>query len=336
MHVLAGDIGGTKTLLALADVDLSGTSAVPRIELIETRRFESRAFPGLAGVARAFEEELGRKLPRRAGFGVAGPVKDGRSQTTNLPWVLDEADLASALGIDRVRLINDFGALALGISGVAPGSLVTLNEGVRDPRGPTAVLGAGTGLGEAITVFAGGRRRILTTEGGHASFAPRTELEIALLRFLAARHGHVSWERLLSGEGLVNIAEGVAQSTGLSLPEALSSALATERAEAPAVVTAQAREGDPLCQRALETFCSLYGAEAGNLAAKTLPTGGVYVAGGIAPRILPELSDGRFREGFLAKGRMRPLLERIPVQVVLDSNAGLLGAALLAAQDEAG
>jgi glucokinase len=336
MQVLAGDIGGTKTLLALADVDLSGTSAVPRIELIETRRFESRAFPGLAGVARAFEEELGRKLPRRAGFGVAGPVKDGRSQTTNLPWVLDEADLASALGIDRVRLINDFGALALGISGVAPGSLVTLNEGVRDPRGPTAVLGAGTGLGEAITVFAGGRRRILTTEGGHASFAPRTELEIALLRFLAARHGHVSWERLLSGEGLVNIAEGLAQSTGLSLPEALASVLATQRAEAPAVVTAQAREGDPLCQRTLETFCSLYGAEAGNLALKTLATGGVYVAGGIAPRILPELSDGRFREGFLAKGRMRPLLERIPVQVVLDSNAGLLGAALLAAQDEAG
>jgi glucokinase len=336
MLVLAGDIGGTKTLLALADVDLSGTSAVPRIDLVETRRFESRAFPGLAGVSRAFEEELGRKLPRRAGFGVAGPVKDGRSQTTNLPWVLDEADLALALGIQRVRLINDFGALALGISAVGPGSLVTLNEGVRDPRGPPAVLGAGTGLGEAITVFAGGRRRILTTEGGHASFAPRTELEIALLRFLSARHGHVSWERLLSGEGLVNIAEGMAESTGLALPPELASVLASQRAEAPAVVTAQARDGDPLCQRTLETFCSLYGAEAGNLALKTLATGGVYVAGGIAPRILPELSDGRFREGFLAKGRMRPLLERIPVQVVLDSNAGLLGAALLAAQDEAG
>lgn len=334
MLVLAGDIGGTKTLLALAEVDLSGSSAIPRIELQAAHRFESRAFPGLSGVCRAFEEVVGSRLPQRAGFGVAGPVKEGRSQTTNLPWVLDEHDLAHALGISRVRLVNDFGALALGLSAVAAKDLVTLNEGVRDPRGPTAVLGAGTGLGEAVTVFAGGRRRILTTEGGHASFAPRNDLEMALLRFLAARHGHVSWERLLSGEGLVNLAEGLAHITGFRLPSALVGALAEGRGPAPAVVTEQGRLGDPLCRRVVELFCSLYGAEAGNLALKVLPSGGVYVAGGIAPRILPELAQGGFREAFLNKGRMRSLLEAIPVQVVLDPAAALRGAALLAAQED--
>ena len=335
MQVLAGDIGGTKTLLAIAEVEFSGAAqAAPRIALTEQRRYDSRAFPGLAAVCRRYAEELGRGLPRRAGFGVAGPVKNGRSQTTNLPWVLDEVDLALALGAHRVRLINDFGALALGIPAVSGRDLATLNVGLRDPLGPTAVIGAGTGLGEATTITAAGRRRILSSEGGHASFSPRSELEIGILRFLTARHGHVSWERLLSGEGLVNVTEALGQTTGLPLPPALANQIATQRSEAPALVTEQARAGDPLCKRALEVFCTLYGAEAGNLALKTLATGGVYIAGGIAPRILAELQDGRFREAFLDKGRMRPLLEQMPVQVLLDDTAALLGAALLAAQDD--
>jgi glucokinase len=338
MQVLAGDIGGTKTLLALAEVELpsAGSGAAPRIEVRESRRFDSRSFPGLAAVCRAFESQLGRSLPRRAGFGAAGPVKNGRVQTTNLPWIIDERELAAALAAERVRLVNDFAALARGIPAVSAKNLVTLNEGAREPRGPVAVIGAGTGLGEAIAVHAAGRREIVTTEGGHASFAPRDELEIGILRFLTARHGHVSWERLLSGEGLVNIAEAVAQLGGVPLPRALEGALSSDRANAPALVTQQAREGEPLCTRVLQVFCSLYGAEAGNFALKTLATGGVYVAGGIAPRLLPELSDGRFRDAFLDKGRMRPLLEAMPVQVVLDDSAGLLGAALLAAQDDPG
>jgi glucokinase len=335
MQVLAGDIGGTKTLLALAEVEPAvGRSGAIRVELHDAQRFESRSFPGLAGVLRAYQASLSRKLPSRAGFGVAGPVKDGRAHTTNLPWIVDEAEIASAFAATRVRLINDFGALAFGIAAVPEGKLLALNEGVEDPGGPVAVIGAGTGLGEAVVARTSFGRVVLATEGGHTSFAPRDELEIGILRFLAARHGHVSWERLLSGEGLVNLAEAVAHHAGLPMPRALAEAVASNRAQAPAIVTAEARAGDPLCKRALQTFCSIYGAEAGNLALKTLASGGVYVAGGIAPKILPELTDGRFRDAFLDKGRMRPLLEAMPVRVVLDEEAGLLGAALLAAQDE--
>jgi glucokinase len=336
MQVLAGDIGGTKTLLAICEVSQAGErGTAPRIEVLEQRRYHSGKFPGLGAICRAFAAELARPLPRRAGFGVAGPVANGRSHTTNLPWILDEEDLVRTLAIDSVRLVNDFHALALGIQWVAPKDLVTLNEGVRDPRGPWAVIGAGTGLGEAITtVDAGGRREVLPTEGGHCSFAPRTELEIGILRFLSQRYDHVSWERILSGDGLVNLVEGIAEVTGLRPGEALQETIANDRQNAPAAVTSGAARGDPLCKHALELFCKLYGAEAGNFALKTLATGGVFVAGGIAPKIIDRLKDGRFREAFLDKGRMRRLLEQMPVQVVLDAEAGLLGAAALAAREE--
>jgi glucokinase len=335
MQVLAGDIGGTKTLLAICEVGaLPGPASAPSIEVLASSRYDSRKYPGLGAICRAFAAEVARPMPDFAGFGVAGPVANGRSRTTNLPWILDERDLAKTLGIRSVRMANDFGALALGIQGVKPRDLVTLNEGVRDPHGPWAIIGAGTGLGEAIaTLGASGSREVLATEGGHTSFAPRTELEIGILRFLAQRHDHVSWERVVSGEGMVNLAEGIAHVTGLQMTEALAEAIEHDRPNAPAAVTAGAEAGDPLCKHALELFCKLYGAEAGNLALKTLATGGVFVAGGIAPKILPALGDGRFREAFFDKGRMRPLLETMPVQVVLDTEAGLLGAALLAADE---
>src|SRR5229473_2269716 len=199
MQVLAGDVGGTKTLLAIAEVgEAAGPAGGPPIVLRESRRYDSRQYPGLSSICRAFAEELGRSMPARAGFGVAGPVSGGRSHTTNLPWVIDQGELAAALGIQSVRLVNDFHALALGIPSVAPRDLAPLNEGVRDPSGPWAVLGAS------------GRREVLSTEGGHSSFAPRNELEIAILRFLLRRYEHVSWERVLSGDGLVNVAEALA------------------------------------------------------------------------------------------------------------------------------
>ncbi|MCA1829294.1 MAG: glucokinase [Myxococcales bacterium] len=334
MQVLAGDIGGTKTLLAICEVgEASERSGAPGIEVLASKRYESGKFPGLGAICRAFAADAGRSMPRFAGFGVAGPVANGRSHTTNLPWILDEKDLAQTLGIAAVRLANDFHTLALGIPSVAPKALVTLNEGVRDPRGPWAVIGAGTGLGEAIaTLGASGQREVLATEGGHCSFAPRTELEIGVLRFLSQRYEHVSWERILSGDGLVNLAEAISHVTGLSPSPALHETILHDRANAPAAVTAGAADGDALCKHALELFCKLYGAEAGNLALKTLATGGVFVAGGIAPRIIEHLKDGRFREAFFDKGRMRPLLEQIPVQVVLNTDAGLLGAAALAAR----
>jgi len=197
---------------------------------------------------------------------------------------------------------------------------------------PWALIGAGTGLGEAIAVLdACGQWEVLPTEGGHSSFSPRNELEIGILRFLLRRYEHVSWERVVSGEGLVNVVEALAHDGGAQLPARVAELALRARGDAPAAITAAARAGDPLCKRALETFCALYGAETGNLALKALSTGGVYVAGGIAPKILPELQDGRFRAAFLGKGRMRPLLEAMPVQVVLDERITVLGAAALAA-----
>ena len=330
MQVLAGDIGGTKTLLAICEVTQG------RVEILEHRRYDSGRYPGLGAICREFARELQKPLPRRAGFGVAGPVKNGRCQTTNLPWVLDERDLAVTIGIDSVRLANDFQALGLGIGAVRQQDLVTLNEGVRDPRGPWAIIGAGTGLGEAIaTPDVGFGREVIATEGGHTSFAPRNELEIGILRILLRRWDHVSWERLVCGEGLANLVEALHEITGLPAPAEVAHALAEDRANAPALITTAAVLRDGLCKMALETFSSLYGAEAGNLALKTLATGGVFVAGGIAPKVLDFLRDGRFRESFFGKGRMRPLLEQMPVQVVLDANAGLLGAASLAARDGA-
>jgi glucokinase len=334
MQVLAGDIGGTKTLLAICEVgEAGGRPGAPRVDLLESKRYDSRKYPGLAAICRSFADEAKRPIPPRAGFGVAGPVSNGRCHATNLPWVLDEKDLARALGIESVRLANDFYALALGIQSVKAKDLVTLNEGARDAKGPWAVIGAGTGLGQAIaTVGASGEREVLATEGGHTSFAPRTELEIGVLRFLSQRYGHVSWERILSGDGLVNLAEALVSITGLELPAPLAAAIRDDRDHAPAQVTAAAQSGNPLCVQVLQLFCKLYGAEAGNLALKTLATGGVWVAGGIAPKIIDFITDGRFREAFFDKGRMRPLLEQMPVQVVLDTHAGLLGAAVLAAR----
>jgi glucokinase len=332
MQVLAGDVGGTKTLLAIVEVGAAGPTGAPSLELRESRRYDSRQYPGLSAICRAFAAQLGRPIPSHAAFGVAGPVAAGRAHTTNLPWVLDARELAKMMGIESVQLANDFHALALGIPAVKPKDLVTLNEGARDPRGPWALIGAGTGLGEAIAVLGErGHREVLATEGGHASFAPRNELEIGILRFLLQRYEHVSWERILSGDGLVNLAEAIAHSTGTKLPAEVMRAVRDAREDAPAFVTDAARAGDSVCRRAVETFCSLYGAEAGNLALKALATGGVYVGGGIAPKLLVDLQDGRFREAFVCKGRMRPLLEAIPVQVVLDPNTTVLGAAALAA-----
>ena len=334
MQVLAGDIGGTKTLLAICEVSPPGSrTGAPSVEVLASCRYESRNFPGPGAICRSFVDKIGRPMPRLAAFGVAGPVANGQSRTTNLPWVVDEHELREALRVDSVRLANDFHTLALGIPALKPAQLAVLNEGVVDPEGPWAVIGAGTGLGEAIaTLTSSGQREVLATEGGHSDFAPRTAQEIEVLRFLMQRYDHVSWERLVSGDGLVNLVEALAQITGRSPPPAVAATIARERPDAPPTVSAAAAAGDPLCRDALQLFCALYGAEAGNLALKALATGGVFVGGGIAPKILPFITDGRFREAFFAKGRMRPLLEQIPVRIVLDNKVGLLGAAALAAR----
>jgi glucokinase len=303
MRILAADVGGTNTRVAL----FSG----PDVELA---RYESAAHAGIAPILAGFLR--GRSVDA-AMIAVAGPVVDGVCRTTNLPWHLDALEIGRDTGIARVGLVNDFEATALGLGELGEGSLAVLQDRPVDPDAPCAVLGAGTGLGEAILIPTGGLPRVLPTEGGHCDLAPRDETEIELLRFLQRRHARVSYERVLSGPGIEALYEFVAGD-------------AAEPVDA-AIIGERALDGsDPACVRAIELFVSLYGAEAGNLALKTLPFGGLFVAGGIAPKLLPLIQRGEFMRAFLAKGRMQPILDRVRVSVVLDDRVGLLGARRLA------
>ncbi len=316
--ILAGDIGGTKTILALFEGDGGSPPAVE-----ET--FPSRAHKTFDEIVETF---LARHRPkvRFACVGVAGPVKHGRCEATNLPWVVDATDLATDLGISRAWLLNDLEAYAYGIAALRPEDLFVLNEGARDAGGNQCVVAAGTGLGEAGLFWDGTTWHPFATEGGHADFAPTSDLEIELLRFLLKQHERVSWERLLSGRGLVNVYRFLKETGREEEPTWLAEAM---RAGDPGAVIGQhARDGrSPLCAKALAVFLELYGAEAGDLALKTMATGGVYVGGGIAPKNLESLKQGAFLRRFTAKGRMRPLLESMPVRVILNEKTGLLGAA---------
>ncbi len=325
MRVLTGDIGGTKTALAIHEVG----DGPPR--LLHTVRYASGSASGLYPLLRQFldlpELQAHRGALQSAAFAVAGVVIDGHCRTTNLPWELDAKLLADQLHLPTT-LLNDFHGVALGVTALAPDQAEWLQTGERDPQGVVAVLGAGTGLGEAILVPTPTGPRVLASEGGHADLAPRDELEIDLLRFLLTRHTRVSCERVLSGRGLASLYEFLCARE----PAAeLASTRTRLTSEDPGAVVGQLGVSgeDPLCARAVDMFAGLYGAEAGNLALKTLPTGGVFLAGGIALHVLPRLRAG-FMPGFLAKGRMSALLARIPVAVVLDPHVGLRGAALAA------
>ncbi len=321
--ILAGDIGGTNTRLAVFDDN--GGRLTPTAEAT----FPSREHPSLESVLRKFT--AAHSLPiDRACFGVAGPVRHGRSDATNLPWVVDARQVARELGLKSVGLINDLEANAYGIAALEPKDFVVINPGAPDAEGNQAIIAAGTGLGEAGLAWDGKIHRPFATEGGHTTFAPRNELELALLRYLLARYEHVSFERVLSGPGLVNIYTFLRD---------------TGRGEEPAWLAEQMRQQDPgavisqaamsgkseLCVQALDLFVSLYGAESGNLALKVLATGGVYLGGGIAPKIIGKLQDPIFLNAFTAKGRLKPLLQAIPVRVILNDKTALLGAARCAA-----
>jgi glucokinase len=327
--LMAGDIGGTKTDLALFERQEDGS-------LVEIRgaRYASASFPGLAPMVELFRGQPGPSV-EAAAFGVAGPVFDGRCSATNLPWRLDERALRAELGITRLRLMNDFHATALGILALPPEDVVVLQDRPADPEGLIAILGAGTGLGEAIVLPAGhgpggSQARVVVSEGGHCDFAPRNELEIDLLRHLMRRHERVSCERALSGPGLAAIYEFVVSSDLAPEAEVVREELSSK--DKAAVIGGRGIEGsDPACVKALDIFVSLYGAEAGNLALKVLPTGGVYLAGGIAPRILGKLRAGGFVEAMTGKGRMSPMLERLRVSVVTNPKVGLIGASRAAA-----
>ena len=325
MLVLAGDIGGTTTRLAFF------RDAGNRLETLAAEHYASREHGSLAAIVQAFVAKHAL-APERACLGIAGPVREGRVQTPNLPWLVDAGELAGLLGLVRVDLINDLEANAYGIPLLGEEDFAVLNPGRPDPAGPIAVISAGTGLGESMAVWDDIAHRPLPTEGGHADFAPRNELETELLLYLRAEFGRVSYERVLSGPGLRNIYRFLRDSRHLAESPAVVAEMS--QGDAAAAITRAAMAGScPLCSQALDLFVSLYGAEAGNLALRTLATGGVYVGGGIAPKIIDRLKGPAFMLAFTAKGRLSPLLETIPVRVILNDRTALFGAGRCALLD---
>ena len=322
MMLLAGDIGGTKTGLAVF-----APKAGPRAPLAEAT-FPSADYPSLEALVREFLSQVGLKV-EQASFGVAGPVVGGRATITNLPWIIEETRLQEALQLSSVRLLNDLEAIANGVPSLEPADLHTLNEGQPSPGGAIAVIAPGTGLGEAFLTWDGSRYQPHASEGGHADFAPITPLEIELLRYLLERFEHVSYERVCSGIGLPNIYAFLKDSGYAQESPWVAEQLAAADDPTPVIATA-ALDGErpsALCAATLNTFVSILGAEAGNLALKVLATGGVYLGGGIPPRILPALGRGRFMEPFRHKGRFSDLMARVPVHVILNPKVALLGAA---------
>lgn len=323
MRVIAGDIGGTKTLLAAADVE--GAS----VKIVAERRYVSADHASFEDLYRRFVSEVGG-VCQPACLGVAGPVVDGVCRVTNLPWTVDAGAL-EAVSLNPVRLLNDFEATAYGVANVTTDAIVTIHEGVAVPHAPRAVLGAGTGLGEAIAHWSHERFEVIATEGGHTDFAPRTDDEIALLQWLRARHGHVSYERVVSGAGLVAAYEFLRERA----PETENDTIREElmRGDPAAVIGGHAVAcDDALSGRAFDLFAGVYGAEAGNLALKCLARGGIFIAGGIAAKVLPRLRASPFLTALHDKGRMAPLVRAMPVRVVTDERVGLLGAAAYAAR----
>jgi glucokinase len=318
--ILAGDIGGTNARLAFFE------SHNESLHQVSEQIFPSREFAEFGDVVGKF---LGKSkaIPEVACFGIAGPVRDGRVETSNLPWKIDRLQLAEQIRVPLTLLINDLEATAWSIAALGADDLATLHS-VDHAAGNQAVIAAGTGLGEAGLFWDGSDHLVFACEGGHTDFAAQGPLQAELLRYLAGRFGHVSYERILSGPGLVNVYEFLREkkpggngSTGLTLG-----------GDAAAAISRMALQGsDELAVQALDLWISVYGAEAGNLALKTMSTGGIFLAGGISPKILPKLTGPGFLDAFFDKGRMRPLLESIPVKVITNDKAGLLGAARCAA-----
>jgi glucokinase len=320
MRVLAGDIGGTKTRLAVFDVH--GT----RLETLTESSYSSGSYSGLENIVQDFLDGSGVDC-RQACFGIAGPVKWGRAQATNLPWIVEEKALAALFGFERVALINDLEANAWGIGALLENDFCPLNAGSPDAGGNACIISAGTGLGEAGLYWDGQRHWPFACEGGHSNFSPSSDLEIALLEYLRKRFGRTSWERVVSGRGLENVHDFLRAHRGVPAPSWLRAEMsAGDPAE---TISKAAMDGrDALCAEVLDLFVHLYGVEAGNHALKIMATGGVYLGGGIAPKNLERFKGPLFMQGFLDKGRMQPLLEAMPVKIILNDRTALYGPAL--------
>jgi len=320
--ILVGDIGGTKTTLAVAHPQRS-----PR-DLLTVETFPSGEFASLEEIVARFLAGNDRVFDR-AVFGIAGPVREGKVRTTNLPWIVEEERIVESFGFSSVRLINDLEAMAYGVPHLGPPDLLVLNHGKPLEGGTMAVIAPGTGLGEAFLVRDGLRYRPHPSEGGHADFAPKTLLERELWVYLNGTFGHVSYERVCSGPGISHIYDFLKENSYGDEPSWLAQQLA-DAGDATPVITSAALDGTrpcELCVRVLDEFVSILGGEAGNLALKVLAMGGVYLGGGIVPRILPFLRKAVFMRSFRDKGRYTDLMDRIPVYAILVPDVALLGAA---------
>ena len=320
--LLAGDVGGTKTTLAVFSPE-----AGPRAALFEAS-FPSARYPSLEAIVQDFLAQV-RFPVERASFGVAGPVVGGRATITNLPWVIDAQQMQQAFHLQSVLLLNDLESIANAVPLLQAEDLRTLHAGQAVAGGAIAVIAPGTGLGEAFLTWDGTQYRAHATEGGHTDFGPNNELELGLLRYLLCRYEHVSYELVCSGLGLPNIYAYLRDSSYAEEPSWLAEQLAAVTDPTPVIVNnaLDAQKACKLTLGTLDVFVSVLGAEAGNLALKTLATGSVYLGGGIPPRILPALEKGRFLQAFRSKGRLSHVLADVPVHVIMNPKSALLGAA---------
>lgn len=334
MRILAGDIGGTKTWLRITE--FSDEFKADRV--IREQRYSSHDYSGLAPMIRKFlhaEKKNSESIIASACFGVAGPIEQiayGQSvKVTNLPWEISTASLEEETGIAKIKMINDFQAIGFGIEALEEGDLVVLQSGTAQKHAPRVVIGPGTGLGMAMMVWRDDHYEVISSEGGHADFAPADALQMQLLNFLMARFGHVSYERVLSGSGIVNIYDFLCEQTCGQTSAELARSLNID--DPAAAITQAALTGQSkLATQSVDMFVSICGAYAGSLALIALANGGVYIAGGIAPRLIERFTAGTFTRSFNDKGRMSSLLGAMPVKVVLNAQVGLLGAALVASR----
>lgn len=337
--LLAGDIGGTKTILRLVE-----SSETVGLKTLYEESFRSGDFPDLVPMVQKFLTTANSRTPEKACFAIAGPVVKNTAKLTNLTWFLDKDRLIQELGIPSVSLINDFAAVGYGIFGLTKQDLLTLQAGKYQPAAPMAVIGAGTGLGQGFLIRQDKQYQVFPSEGGHADFAPRNELEFQLLKYLVDKHDiqRVSVERVVSGLGITSIYQFLRDRQIAPESPEIAQAVRTWEQEAQKaektvdpgafIGSAALQKSDRLSEQTMQLFIEVYGAEAGNLALKLLPYGGLYIAGGIAPKILPLMENGSFLLNFTQKGRMGSLLEEIPVHIILNQQVGLIGAAFSASR----
>ncbi|HLF89789.1 MAG TPA: glucokinase [Anaerolineales bacterium] len=320
--LLSGDIGGTKTILALYTHEDGPRNPYAQFTYASTK------YDSLEAMVLEFKNQTRVEI-ERATFAVAGPVLGGKAQITNLPWVMEESQLLEILGLNSVKLINDLVAVGYGVPELQPEELYTLQQGHPIPGGAIGVVAPGTGLGETYLVWDGKHYRAHPSEGGHTDFGPTTPLQFGLLRYLQEKFGHVSYERICSGIGLPNIYAYLKEMGYANEQEWVVAQLARATDPTPIIIQAalDKENSSDLCRGALDTFINVLGAEAGNLALKIMTTGGLYLGGGLPPRLLPLLTDGTFLKSFRQKGRFADLLSQIPVHVILNPKTGLLGAA---------